>query len=231
MHLINDEYSAAGLWSHCFLSWPWRGFRDFQNRSLSMKFFRFLAFALALMLPASVALAQEGAVSASERLAQPGEKHAWLEPLIGNWSVEMLIYPGPGNAPIVIPGMSAKREWILGKRYLREELRGATADKPVMRVGTMGFNRLENRFELVTVDAYEPGQMIYAGREDAQPNSISVYGESTEAGMGKEPTGRKRSLRFAFEIASKDANIQKIFVRYPGGEEFLFVEQRFTRVP
>jgi hypothetical protein len=58
---------------------------------------------------------------------------------------------------------------------------------------------------------------------------MSLYGESTEAGMGPEPTGRKRDLRFEFEVVGPDENVQRIFVTYPGEEEYLFVEQRFTR--
>ena len=95
----------------------------------------------------------------------------------------------------------------------------------------MGYNRLDGRFELVTVDIFEPGQMVYSGREGdtGDTDTVSMYGISTEAGMGPEPTGRKRDLRFDFTIEDTGTNVQRIYVRYPGGQEFLFVEQRFTR--
>jgi hypothetical protein len=50
-----------------------------------------------------------------------------------------------------------------------------------------------------------------------------------EAGMGPQPTGRRRSLRFEFEPLGPDRNVQRIYGRYPGGTEQLFVEQVFTR--
>ncbi len=188
---------------------------------------RSLALAAVLAGPWSLpAAAQTEAASASERLASPGEEHAWLEPLLGEWDVAMLVYPGPGAEPIAQPPLTATREWMLGGRYLRETLR---AGDTVLREGTMGFNRLEGRFELTTVDAYEPGQMVYQGRGDETPERMSLYGESTEAGMGPEPTGRKRDLRFEVEVVGPDENVERIFVTYPGGEEYLFVEQRFTR--
>lgn len=171
--------------------------------------------------------AQEEAASASARLAAPGDEHAWLDPLVGEWTVAMLVYPGPDAAPTEMQGLSASREWVLGRRYVREVLRGG--GEP-LREGMIGFNRLDGRFELVTADAFEPGQMVYYGRDDASPAGFSLYGESTEAGMGQEPTGRARDLRFEFEIVGPDENVQRIFVTYPGAEEFLFVEQRFTRV-
>ncbi|MGK7870512.1 hypothetical protein [Falsiroseomonas sp. E2-1-a20] len=53
---------------------------------------------------------------APTRLAMPGEQHRWLEPLVGAWSVEMLIYPGPGAAALVSSGLRAMRESILDGR-------------------------------------------------------------------------------------------------------------------
>ncbi len=188
-----------------------------QIRSLS------LTLALAFLLPGLPALAE----TASERLAAPGTEHAWMEPLAGRWTVAMRVWPGPGAEPFEIPGMTAERALILGGRYLREVLIGG--DGTPMREATMGYNRLDGRFELVTVDSFEPGQMVYLGRDDAVGGTVSLYGESTEAGMGAEPTGRKRDLRFDFVIEDADTNVQRIHVRYPGGEEYLFVEQRFTR--
>jgi hypothetical protein len=166
---------------------------------------------------------------AAARLAMPGEEHRWLEPLIGDWTVEMLVYPGPGAEPIVSNEVTATRRWTLDNRYLREELRGTVFGQPAARDGVLGYNRLDGRFEWVTVDTFEPGQMIYLGRDEASPQGFSMYGESTEAGMGPEPTGRKRDLRFEFDIEGPDYNVQRIFARFPGQEEFLFVEQRFTR--
>lgn len=165
----------------------------------------------------------------STRLAMPGEQHAWLEPLVGRWDVEMLVYPGPGAEPVVSDDVSATREWILGQRYIAEELRGTVFGAPSARNGVLGYNRLDGRFEWVKMDTFEPGQMIYLGRGDAGPEGFSLWGESNEAGMGPEPTGRYRELRFEFDIVDADYNVQRIFARYPGGEEFLFVEQRFTR--
>jgi hypothetical protein len=151
-----------------------------------------------------------------------------MEPLVGDWAVEMRVWPGPDAEPFDIPGMSASREMVLGGRYLREVLVGQ--DGAPRREATLGFNRLDGRFELVTVDSFEPGQMVYLGRGDEQAAEMSLFGESTEAGTGTEPTGRRRDLRFEFAIEGPNTNVQRIFVRYPGSEEYLFVEQRFTRL-
>jgi hypothetical protein len=131
-----------------------------------------LSLATTWSLPAT---AQEEGASASERLANPGAEHAWLEPLVGEWDVAMLVYLSPGAEPFAQPPLTATREWTLGGRYLRETLRSGDT---TLREATMGYNRLDGRFELVTVDAYEPGQMVYQGRGDEKPEMMSLYGEN-----------------------------------------------------
>jgi hypothetical protein len=122
-----------------------------------------------------------------------------------------------------------RRAFIPGGRHLREAL--IAGDGTTLREATLGFNRLEGRFELATVDSFEPGLTVYAGRDAGTAAAVSLHGESAEAGMGPEPTSRKRDLRFDMAIEGPDANVQRIRVRHPGGAEYLFVEQRFTRRP
>ena len=167
---------------------------------------------------------------ASTRLAMPGDKHRWLEPLAGKWAVEMRVWPTASAQPIISMEMVASREWILGGRYLREEVSGQFAGNPSNRVGILSFNNLEERFEFSTIDSFEPGQMWYASRSVGTPKFISMAGENTEAGFGVKPTGRKRELRFDIEIAT-GSSTQRIFVKYAGEPEFLFVEHRFTPLP
>jgi Protein of unknown function (DUF1579) len=169
------------------------------------------------------------AMPASTRLAMPGDKHQWLAPLAGKWNVEMLVWPAPGAQPITSKDLTATREWILGGRYLVENLIGSFAGNPSHRVATLGYNNLEERFELSTIDTFEPGQMWYRSSSIGNARKIAMTGENTEAGFSAKPTGRKRDLRFEFEIAA-DSNVQKIYVKYPGEAEYLFVEQRFTRM-
>lgn len=188
--------------------------------------------ALSLLLAQPVAASAQSAAElanlpAATRLALPGEKHQWLAPLVGTWNVEMRVWPAPGAPPIESKTLTAKREWVLGGRYLREDLDGTFAGNPSTRVAFLSFNNLDERFELATIDTFEPGQMWYASHAIGTKDRISLHGDSVEAGFGPKPTGRKRALRFDFEIA-KEKSVQRIFVKYPGELEFLFVEQIFT---
>jgi hypothetical protein len=194
-----------------------------------------LAFAVVTFSIVSPTCAQSPVMSsadraklpASTRLALPGEKHTWLAPLVGIWDVEMRVWPEPGVEPIVSKTLTAKREWILGGRYLREDLEGTFAGNPSNRVALLSFNNLDERFELATIDTFEPGQMWYASHAIGSSDRITLHGDNVEAGFGQKPTGRKRALRFEFEI-KPNTSVQRIFVKYPGEPEFLFVEQTFT---
>ena len=86
----------------------------------------------------------------------------------------------------------------------------------------------EERYELVSMDSFGPGQIWYAGREPSVPGQIELYGTGVEAGGGPEPTGRRRDPRFEFEVRAS-GSVARTYTTYPGSDEFLFVEQVFTR--
>ena len=180
-------------------------------------------------VPAQPAATSPPVLPASVRLALPAEVHRWMDPLVGQWNVEMNVFTGPGQPAITSKELTARRELILGGRYLREELQGLFAGNPASRVATLSFNNLDERWELSTIDTFEPGQMWYLGRVQGSPRRFELHGESTEAGSGPTPTGRKRQLRFEFEITDNNRNVQRIYVKYPAQPEQLFVEQIFTR--
>lgn len=167
-------------------------------------------------------------MSSSTRLALPGPMHDRLEPLVGRWRVTMRVWPAPGAEPVTSSDFSATRGWILGGRYLQENLTGTLGGNPSSRTMFLSYNNLEERYELVSMDSFEPGQMWYTGRESSGPDRIELYGTSVEAGSGPEPTGRLRHLRFELELTA-DGSVERIYATYPGSEEFLFVEQIFSK--
>lgn len=164
---------------------------------------------------------------AAARLALPGPNHQRLDALIGTWKVDMRVWPAPDAPPITSSDLKATRTWVLGKRYLREELSGTFAGNPSSRIAYLSYNNLEERFELTTIDTFEPGQMWYVSHGASKGDLISLHGDNVEAGFGPKATGRKRALRFDIEIAP-ERSVQRIYVKYPGEPEFLFVEQVFT---
>ena len=185
----------------------------------------------AILLAAPVSFAQTTAIppmSSSTRLALPGPMHERLEPLVGEWRVTMRVWPAPGAKPFTSDDFTATRTWTLGNRYLREDLEGTLGGNPSSRTMFLSYNNLEERYELVSMDSFEPGQMRYAGREASAPGRIALYGTAVEAGGGPEPTGRRRDLRFEFEVRA-NGSVERIYTTYPGSDEFLFVEQVFTR--
>jgi hypothetical protein len=184
---------------------------------------------LALSAGHSGALVQpvRAELPAAARLAMPGPNHQRLDALIGEWQVDMRVWPAQNAQPITSSNLKATRSWVLGKRYLREDLSGTFGGNPSDRTAILGYNNLEERFELTTFDTFEPGQMWYIGQATSMPDRIMFVGDNVEAGFGAVPTGRKRALRFELEIAAQ-RSAQRIYVKYPGEPEFLFVEQIFT---
>lgn len=111
---------------------------------------------------------------------------------------------------------------------MRKELSGIVFGNKSARDGVLGYDALDGRFERVAADTFRPGQMVYPGRGDETRSGFSLYGESTEAGFSP---AHRAPARLALRVrhSGADTNIQRIFAKFPGQPEFLFVEQRFTR--
>src|SRR4051794_6646144 len=66
----------------------------------------------------------EKAVMANrEKPAPPGAAQKKLEPMVGNWTYEAKFYMAPGAPPMEMKG-ETKTTWIMGGRFLQEEVSG-----------------------------------------------------------------------------------------------------------
>src|SRR4051794_2664506 len=62
----------------------------------------------------------------------PGPGHKLLEPLVGTWQVEKMLYVAGGTPenPLTSREITSQREWLADGRFLRDETRGQIAGSP-----------------------------------------------------------------------------------------------------
>ena len=80
-----------------------------------------------------------------EELAAPGPEHKALELLAGEWVVESKFVMAPDAPPVVSKGTS-KKKWILGGRFLQEELSSEFMGKPFQGVGITGYDKMKKKY-------------------------------------------------------------------------------------
>jgi hypothetical protein len=114
--------------------------------------FATLLFALSLASPAFAedkkepAIDLEAAAKAYAELATPGDAHKKLEPLAGKWKYTSKMWMDPSQPAIEGKG-TAERKWILGGRFLEENIVGKGPDGSDMDArGTIGYDNASKKY-------------------------------------------------------------------------------------
>lgn len=165
----------------------------------------------------------------------PGPQHAALQPLVGRWRVEkgVFVVMGTSDRPARSNGMTTVREWVNDGKFLLDTTTGRIGDAGYRRVGYLGYNMMDRRYEWTTVDNVTTTMMTYVGRNgsgDARP--IEMSGVFTDLGVtGEENVGKPIAMRTVITIQDENHHRFELYFTPPGGPEFLADRMDFTRIP
>lgn len=86
-----------------------------------------------------------------EAAGAPGAAHKALDPLVGEWLAEVKSWASPEGPPMLSKG-SAKAEWVMGGRFVREEFHGEMMGKPFHGMSLMGYDNQRKQYNSLWVD-------------------------------------------------------------------------------
>ena len=109
-----------------------------------------------------------------ERLAVLGPEGQALARRVGTWDVTVTSWDAPGAAPVVVTGLVAERRMI--GPMLEEVVRPdkGFAGAPFSRADFLTFNRLEGRWQYMSMDSRVPFGLMTANSIDADPEQRVV---------------------------------------------------------
>lgn len=156
-------------------------------------------------------------------LATPGQEHAAMKPLVGNWTCDVSVTMTPGAPPDKSSG-TMRREMILDGRYLSENYEGTWGEMPFKGHGLMGYDRAQNQYQAIWIDTMSTGMWHQIGKGDSAGKKITFEGENFDCMEGKKKWGKS-----TIEITSNDKHTMKMFTKGPDGKEFQNFEMTCTR--
>jgi len=181
---------------------------------------------LALMGTATPVLAQEGQdqeamMKAYLELAKPGEAHAKLAEMAGDWNYVMLSYEDPEH-PMEITG-TATMNMVMDGRYLRQETEGMMMGSPFTGVGVTGYNNITKEYESIWYDNMGTGIMKSVGH--AEGDVVVMHSEYVDP-----MTHKSMDVKTVSKIVNKD---EQTFTWYnvDGETEVKAFEITYTRKP
>jgi hypothetical protein len=174
------------------------------------------------------------ALPAFVRRGIPGQFHAAIQSLQGEWLVDKEIYIAIGSpqAPAKSSGMIAQRFWFAGGRHLQDVTQGALAGSPYYRLGILGFSNIDSRYEWVTFDGLNANLMLYRSARLNNPAArIELSGVFTDQGLlGEAYAGKEIPMRTVLDIQSPDKHLIDLYFTPPGRGEQLIDRSIYTRM-
>ena len=154
-------------------------------------------------------------------LAKPGEAHAKLAEMAGDWNYVMLSYEDPEH-PMEITG-TATMNMVMDGRYLRQETEGMMMGSPFTGVGVTGYNNITKEYESIWYDNMGTGIMKSVGH--AEGDVVVMHSEYVDP-----MTHKSMDVKTVSKIVNKD---EQTFTWYnvDGETEVKAFEITYTRKP
>ena len=193
--------------------------------------------AFAVLLPAAARAGQAGRVPAAlDDMTAAGAQVRALAQRAGTWDVSITSWAFPGADPVALKGLVAERSMIgpMLQEILRSPRGGA---RPFVRADFLTFNRLEGRWQYMSMDSRVPDGMMSAWSLDADPeNRIFVSFlpfANPDATDPASPFTAGRFLRMEQVIVRSDADheIKDQYFTAAGSApvKWLAMQYRYTR--
>jgi hypothetical protein len=178
-------------------------------------------------MPAAVpALAgdEKAAAAAQDPMAMimPGEHHAHMKKLAGNWDYTMKMWAEPGVTPTESSGKRSA-EMMLGDRYLHEKYTGTFMGMPFEGHGTMGYDNVQKKYVGTWIDNMGTGIMMSTGSCDGK-GTWTMKGD-----MADPTTGTMVPTRSVLKMVDENTFTMEMYVTGPDGKEMKMMEMTHKR--
>jgi hypothetical protein len=187
---------------------------------------RIALLAVAMFAVAAVADDKKGAapdektiMANMEKHATPGEAHKKLEPMVGTWTYEAKFYMAPGAPPMEMKG-ETKTAWIMGGRYLQEDVSG-----PEFKgMSIIGYDNHAKKYVGSWIDSMGTSIANMTGEFDATGKVFTWRHEDYDPVFGQ-----KIKMRDVIRMTGPDKHVMEFYKTAPDGKEMKAGEIVSTR--
>lgn len=140
---------------------------------------------------AAQATEMDAATAEAMALMRPGEHHAHLDYLVGDWEYELTMWMSPEAEPTQLTG-TASAEWVMDGRFVESTWRGEFMGSPFVGRSLDGYNPLTGKYESVWIDNQSPIIMRWEG-ELRDDGVLTLTGTNWDIWAGGRTTSRTES--------------------------------------
>lgn len=165
----------------------------------------------------------ESMMKMMQEMSAPGKEHEALKPLVGAFTCSTKFYTAPGTQPQESTG-TVERKWILGNRYIQEEVKATMMGMPFEGFGITGYDKMQKFYHSYWIDSLGTGTWSMTGTADAAGKMFTYTGENFDPMVGQKTKGRS-----TVEFVDNNKHVMKMYGPGPDGKEFMGFEMTCTR--
>ncbi len=158
-----------------------------------------------------------------QEMSAPGKEHEALKPLVGTFSCTTRFWMDPSQPPQESTS-TAERRWILGGRYVAEEVKGTVMGMPFEGFGITGYDKPQKQYHAYWIDSMGTGTWTSTGTADSSGKVFTFTGENFDC-----MTMTTKKGKMTTEILNNDKHVQKMYDVGPDGKEWMNLEITCTR--
>jgi len=151
----------------------------------------------------------------------PGEQHAKLAEMAGDWKLTVTSWMDPSQPPMVAEA-TAHREMALGGRVLHESVQGTMMGMPFEGEGETGYDNVTGEYWSTWMDNMSTGVTLSTGNWDEDTGAMVMYAEAVDP-----VSHEKKKTR----MVSQMEDGKEVFTMYDvtGGEEVKMMQIVYER--
>ncbi len=189
-----------------------------------------LATVIASALVPMAASAQQAPPTAAQ-LSELGPENQAMTQRAGLWDVTETVWDRPGAAPVTTTGLVAERRMI--GSVLQEFLRPAddTAGRDIKRIDYLRFNRVEGRWDYVSMDMRAPVGLMPAWSFERGENAtinLTFAPFAVPAGAEADVTGQMLRMTQTITYGEPDQEVKDQFFLLADGTGTKWLAHRYA---
>ena len=160
---------------------------------------------------------------ALDNAMEPGEGQQKLEPMVGEFDVNIRTWLDPEQPPIESTAV-AVTTWVLGKRYIQTMLSGYIMGEPFDGIGYAGYDNVLEQYQATYMDSGGTGMEWFSGSMDPAGESAKL-----SATIPDPVTGEFLTVEMRLKIAASGDHVTELWEEGPTGKMVRIMELQYTR--
>lgn len=166
---------------------------------------------------------EQKAMEAWQKFMTPGDAHKALNATVGTFDAKVTMWMQPG-APPQVSNATCVGTWVLGNRYVEEQVTGTFMGQPFQGIGYTGYDNGKKQYVGTWIDNFGTGVMTSTGSSADNGKTFNFKSVTTDPMTGKDMPGEMRMT-----ITDADHHTAEMWGPAPDGKMFKMMQIEYTR--